>query len=269
MAFLSKEELQVKCQQYGIDMEGKTWPQLQKEAITAMKAAGEEFTSPHQAKPKTEQQLDKANEEKLQKKIKELEEQLASMQNRQDREQGLPETPVEQRAEDNLIARYKGKRVLVSPELAPTQYQRYTYEEVLGEDIKVETKMTVRTPGQVDFVPTVVGRKSSKPVTAVTTMPKQNASLSLEIGKDLFMVAEFMGKKGYLFKHPNPQVETIKGMLMREGFWNTYQDEFKQPGVIFYLTGLACCDINWTHGLLERIAREARKQKLIDDAAAR
>jgi len=163
------------------------------------------------------------------------------------------------------IEDYRGKTVLVAPEIAPTVNQVVKYDEDLGEEPMVEDSnvmddWNMGKPLQKDlttgthYIAGTTGRRNI----AQSTIPKENAQITFRPTVDLVPVVRFGNSQGYLFTHH--RLPNIKALLIACGHYEEYRKLFSEPPYVFYLTGLLCCDINAVHQIFDKIEREEKRK---------
>jgi hypothetical protein len=228
MAWMNKETVLAEAERLGIDLTDLTWPQMQKAVIDAKKAEGGDLIE-----------------------IIEVEQEGSRV-----------------KKETDSLSRYRGKTVLISPEIKPTTVQLIKYDEELGNDIEIDDSYKV-TSEQLNAVSQdlvtgtyrIKGTKDRK-VIAQSTIPKQNSQITFRPDIDLVPVSTFNGRSGYLFTHQ--RLPNIKALLLESGYYNEYKNQFVEEPNVWYSAGkILCCDINLTHHIFREIERKAVEREAI------
>lgn len=254
MAFLNKAQVDEYAARHGIDLSGMTWQQKQKAISAHMKENGTKASDAVVAS--------RENDE-----VSELKRRLADAESRA---AAVPQVPVVFERGLNVpeptIEDYENVVLIASPEQRPTQYQRNKYYENVGTQ-KNTREISFDIGRNSPFGDSEGGTKSAtyiveetgRKVEAESTMPKYSALLTFRPTKDLVAVAEYGGHKGYLWTHH--RLPNVRGLLDQMGAYDEFKDEWnRQPGRLFYLGGLLCCDISFTDSMMKRIQRELRKR---------
>lgn len=222
MVFLSKEESLKLAAELGIDTEGLSWPELQK----AISEGQKKSSGP------------KAGEEVVVTKPAKTK-------------------TVEPKPS---ISDYKGKTILISPEIRATRYQRFKYDEELDDDLEIEEAMydgTTLDQRNTDNASGtyIVRGKTGKKVVAQSTLPKINAAITFRPDHDMFRVLTYEGKSGYQYTH-------VKQVLRQSGYWEDYKRYFQDEPNIWYAAGKQlCCDIGVVHHVMKEIEKRERQKR--------
>ena len=256
MAFLNKKQVEEYAEENGLDISGMTWPQKQKAISDHMKETGNPM--PAQSSPKKE-----AVDEEIARLKRELEE-------TREKVRAVPQVPVVfERGKAQVaptIEDYENVVLIASPEQRPTQFQKRKWYENVGTEKTTEEvhfdvggRSPFGTDGSGTRNATYKVTETGRPVTAESTMPKYSCLPTYRPTKDLCAVAEYGGHKGYLWTHH--RLPNIRAMLEQAGAYEEYKHFWQdQPGRVFYLGGLLCCDISFTDNMMKRIQRELRKR---------
>lgn len=231
MAFLSKEELEKESKRLGIDLTGLTYQQQQGVMIAALKADGT-------SKPPVNK--------------------------------GVRGKAKIIRKDEPNIDMYKGKTIIVSPELAMTRIQPFGFEEELGEEVAIDEyvydKMLQRLSSggfnTTDDKPQITHGVVSlggigKKTVATTGLPKWNAELTFDIDHDWVFKAKFQHSEGYLWTHSN--LPNVKGLLEQCGELYNWIEEFDRRK--FYVgTSLLCVPIDYTNFVFSKIMKDKHQK---------
>jgi len=263
MPFLSKAQIQAEAERLGVDLDGLTWPQQQKAVIAAQMAEGGQARHEPRDPDAVLAELDWQPPTPRQQIEDRLEEHVPVPQEPVRVERGLnvPEQGIEQ---------YKGKTVLLSPEMAQTKIQLLGYEEDLGEEVSVEEKsfktqfeMGGSIPAEKDLYTGTyrVTGKTGRHTVAHSGLPKENAGIVFRPDMDMFPVVTFRGQYGYLWTHQ--RFPNVKDALMQSGYYEQFKGRFLDvAGAMFMLTGLTCVRVGLTHAVMAEIEElEAKKRK--------
>ena len=260
MAFLNKEQIDRYASAAHIDLDGMTWQQKQKMVSDHMKNNGikDPMTVIGGGEPKITDDRDAE--------IAKLKAELERVRS----EQPVPQVPVVFDKGKNVpepsIEDYENVVLIASPEQRPTQYQKNKWYENVGTqkdteeisfDVGKQSPFHDRESGtrNATYHVTETGRK----VEAESTMPKYSALITYRPTRDLCAVAEYGGHRGYLWTHQ--RLPNIRALLEQMDAYEEFKEEWqKQPGRMFYLAGLLCCDISFTDSMMQRIQRELRKR---------
>ena len=171
---------------------------------------------------------------------------------------------------DDKMRPYRGKTVLIAPEMPPDAKRYIHYDEELGDDLDVEeVSMLGFEGGKIDWRGTndmVTGTfrvkgKTGRKVHATSALPRQNAQITLRPGIDYFPVVKFQGKRGYIFKHP--KLYSFRNMLEELEMYDEYRNTLQRNGVLFYLTGLLCIDIGVAHNIMRDIEKKFKREDIM------
>ncbi len=247
MAYRSKEDCQAEAERLGIDWHDMSWPELQKEVSKALKLE-EMGMAPRQAEP-------------------------AKEENRKERKH-------------ELIEDYAGKTIYLAPELLPERYRLLKYDEDLGPDYEVverhfdigDNDQVYDSSGKMEDSRTQIDqfhdyttgtyrlkKRSDRRVTALSSVPKENAGMFFRPGIDYATVVTWKGRAGYLWNHwryPN-----VKALLMESGYYQEYKDRFVNEPNVWYAAGkMLVCDPHLVHQVLKEIEDKEAKKRDIDRA---
>lgn len=270
MAFLNKEQVDIYARMAHINLDGMTWQQKQKAINDHMKSNG--IKDPLRFIEKADAPKDPSIEgvgeatDEMRSKIEELEKQLEEAR----KSQPVPQVPVlfdkGKNVPEPSIEDYENVVLIASPEQRPTQYQKNKWYENVGTqkdteeisfDVGKQSPFHGRESGTRNATYRIIdtGRK----VEAESTMPKYSALITYRPTRDMCAVAEYGGHRGYLWTHQ--RLPNIRALLEQMGAYEEFKEEWqKQPGRMFYLAGLLCCDISFTDSMMQRIQRELRKR---------
>lgn len=281
MAFMNKRQIERFAKATGIDMSDMTWQQKQKAVSDYMKENNiknplfliqddgnekvADWNGPEVHEEETKVAAMKATKEK-DAEIARLKAELEKAK----AEQPVPQVPVVFDKGKNIpqptIEDYENVVLIASPEQRPTQYQKNKWYENVGTqkdteeisfDVGKQSPFHDRESGtrNATYRITDTGRK----VEAESTMPKYSALITYRPTRDMCAVAEYGGHRGYLWTHQ--RLPNIRALLEQMGAYEEFKEEWqKQPGRMFYLAGLLCCDISFTDSMMQRIQRELRKR---------
>lgn len=234
--FMDKETLEAEAERLGVTLDGLSWPQKQKAVLNAKVDAGEEI------------QYGATIEKKKAKII------------------AYRDISAES---DRKLKQIYGKRLLISPEIQPRQYQLFKYDEELGDELLVEDKsFDLRQYANIgkDMVTgtvKIVGKNKTKTI-AQSTLPKQNAGIIFRPGIDLVPVVIANNRQGYLFNHH--RFPHIKDLLIKSGYWHEYKNQFQDEPNVWYAAGKQLvCDINFTHAVFAEIERKEKEKRALRD----
>lgn len=265
MAFLNKEQVERYASVAHLDLTGMTWQQKQKTINDHMKREG--IKDPMAVIGGGDVDGDKqAIADDRDAEIARLKAELEKAR----AEQPVPQVPVVFEKGKNVpqpsIEDYENVVLIASPEQRPTQYQKNKWYETVGTqkdteeisfDVGKQSPFHGRESGtkNATYRITDTGRK----VEAESTMPKYSALITYRPMRDLCAIAEYGGHRGYLWTHQ--RLPNIRDLLEQMGAYEEFKEEWqKQPGRMFYLAGLLCCDISFTNSMMDRIQRELRKR---------
>lgn len=274
--FMSREQLEAEAERLGVDLEGLKWPQmvsavskaLREEKELEVEGAIEAIKLPEMPDlGDTDGDVGKSEEEWE----AELADMRAQLKAAEERARAVPQVPVVfhvgKAQPEPTIEDYDNVVLVASPEQRPTQYQRAKWYEELGEDVQTED-VTFEVGARSPFSETESGakiasyrtRKTGRPVTAESTMPKYSCLLTYRPTKDLCAVAEYGGHKGYLWTHQ--RLPNVRGMLQQMGVYEEFKSLWQDSSGrnMFYLGGLLCVDIPFTNEAFKKIQRTLRKR---------
>ncbi len=234
MAFISKEELASEAQRLGVNLDDyESWSDKQKAVFAA-------------------QQLESMAPKNSTTTNNEVEE------NADAKQAGI----------ERMKKNFKDGKVRISTEMKAVKYQVHKYEEPLGYDVEVEEMEA--TPDMIENAKAdgvasgtyVIKRKSGRRVVAQSTLPIENVSITFDSARDVAPVAEYDGRRGYLWTHPT--LFGIKDLLIESGYYEKYKEKFdgtKYPTNIWYAgTKFLVCSIPLVHYIFTEIEDDARKR---------
>lgn len=281
MAFLNKEQVERFAKVTGIDMSGMTWQQKQKAVSDYLKEHdikkpffligedGSEKVADWDGPEVREEEARVAAVKIAREKDAEIAKLKAELEKAK-AEQPVPQVPVlfdrGKNVPEPSIEDYENVVLIASPEQRPTQYQKNKWYESVGTqknteeisfDVGKQSPFRDRESGTRNATYRIIdtGRK----VEAESTMPKYSALITYRPTRDLCAIAEYGGHRGYLWTHQ--RLPNIRALLEQMGAYEEFKEEWqKQPGRMFYLAGLLCCDISFTDSMMQRIQRELRKR---------
>lgn len=281
MAFLNKKQVERYAAAAHLDLTGMTWQQKQKAISDHMKRNGIKDPLFLVQDDGTEKIADWNGPE-----VREEETRIATMKTAREKdaeitrlkaelekakaEQPVPQVPVLFDKGKNIpqptIEDYENVVLIASPEQRPTQYQKNKWYENVGTQKDTE-EISFDVGKQSPFHDREAGTKNAtyrvtdtgRKVEAESTMPKYSALITYRPTRDMCAVAEYGGHRGYLWTHQ--RLPNIRALLEQMGAYEEFKEEWqKQPGRMFYLAGLLCCDISFTDSMMQRIQRELRKR---------
>ena len=273
---MSREQLEAEAKRLSVDLGGLKWPQMVSAVSKALREEKElEVEDAIEAiKMPDMPDLGDADGDPARSE-EEWEAELADMRARlkeaEERARAVPQVPVVfhvgKATPEPTIEDYDNVVLVASPEQRPTQYQRSKWYEELGEDIQTEDvtfEVGARSPfGETESGAKIASyrtRKTGRPVTAESTMPKYSCLLTYRPTKDLCAVAEFGGHRGYLWTHQ--RLPNVRGMLQQMGVYEEFKSLWQDSSGrnMFYLGGLLCVDIPFTNEAFKKIQRALRKR---------
>lgn len=244
MPFISKDEAMAYAAKHDLDISGLTWPQVQK-VISEHKKKIEKET-----KPASKVFVDPTRFNTV---------------HSSDPVQINKQAKVKQKQIEPSLDQFKGKTILISPEIRPQKNQRFKYEEVIGDELEVEEAnyngMTLEARNTNEAHGTyVVKGKTGRKVTALSTIPKENAGITFRPDIDMFPVVTFEGKSGYLLTHS--RLPNVKATLKESGYWEDYRERFSEAPNVWYAAGKQLvCDISMVHHVMNEIERRERNKR--------
>ena len=265
MAFLNKEQVERYASVAHLDLTGLTWQQKQKTISDHMKREG--IKDPMAVIGGGDVDGDKQaivddKDAEIAKLKAELEKAKA--------EQPVPQVPVifeKGKAEvEPTIEDYENAVLIASPEQRPTAFQRCKWYETMGtnkETREVSLGVGSDSPFHGNEGGTIEATYEVKDTGHIlqseSTMPKYSCLLTYRPTKDLCAVAEYGGRRGYLWTHQ--RLPNVAAMLRQMGAYEEFKHFWNdQAGRKFYLGGLLCCDISFTEYMFEYIQRELRER---------
>lgn len=228
MPFISKAEAEAYAKEHNLDIEGLSWPEVQS-VISKHKKANVNDRNPGAWVP-------------------------------QNKAANIKKVPVQP-----TLDQFNGKTILISPEIRPQKNQRFKYDEVIGDEIEVEEAnyngMTLDSRNTNEAHGTyVIKGKTGRKVTALSTIPKENAGITFRPDTDLFPVVTFNGKSGYLLTHS--RLPNVKATLKESGYWEEYREKFSEAPNVWYAAGKQLvCDIGLVHYIINEIERKERNKR--------
>lgn len=260
--FMTKAEIAEWADRLGVDLEGLSWPQQQKAVIEAKQKAGYPVQYGKTA-PKPKDEIDAID-------VRDLPVELAPR-----KKEAAPQELVVGKGRRRQIGvdprRTVGKKTLISPEIQPTQYQLIKYDEDLGPETEIEEislkdefeqGRDVLVDKDLSTETYRIKGRGSRHVIAQSTIPKENAKITFEVGKDLVPVVEFMGRKGYLWTHH--RLPNVKALLVASGYYEEYKDRFKDEPNIWHSAGkLLTCDITLVENVFREIERKEKDRRRV------
>lgn len=239
--FMKKDELLAEAERLGVNIEGLTWPQQQKAVIKAKTEAGE---SAQYGSTVKKQEAGPACEN--------------------EREYPVDEREPEMSQEDKVLNQIRGRRILLSPEMAATKTQLFKYDEVLGDELDIEEVRFGDTDTGVMNVPAAkneatgtyrIKGSTGRKVIAQSTLPKLNAGIEYVEGRDFLPVVTWSGRRGYLYTHH--RLPNFKALLMESGYYQEYKSQLVGEPNIWHSAGkLMTVDISLAHHIIQDIQRK-------------
>ena len=261
MAFLNKEQVGRFAEIAGLDIGGLTWQSKQRVISEYMRSNGikDPIAFIEGRDPDATISKDDRDSE-----ISRLKSELERVKS----EQPMPQVPVVFDLGKNVpepsIEDYENVVLIASPEQRPTQYQKGKWYENVGTQKDTE-EVSLGVGRDSPFGEGESGTRNAtyrmkdtgRKIEAESTMPKYSALITYRPTRDLCAIAEYGGHRGYLWTHQ--RLPNIKAMLMQMDAYEEYKDRWHdQPGRMFYLAGLLCCDISFTDSMIKRIQRDLR-----------
>ncbi len=237
MAFMNKEELRNFANLYGIDLEGKTWPEQQKIVQAELREHG--FAV---AKDGTVYDPNDNTEEALEDMEPEAEEE-GEENSETEFEKGMTQELEEHKAVEALRD-VLDQEIELAPYIPFTKTQLLKYDEDLGECSEVEevyydVAERIHSGSSRDLDSSTYRIKGTKrKVVAQSSLPKTNAGVKYRPSKDLVPVAFDNKHEGYIWC--NNSYPNIKGLMLASGYYEEFKDFFdskKNPQNIFYVAG--------------------------------
>ena len=228
MAYRNKQETIEIAERLGVDVSGMTWPEMQRAVSAALKSNDNDNTKKKSSNYKY-------------KKIRFNKE----------------------------MEPYLNKKILIAPEMYPDAKRYVHYHEELGDDLEIEEiSMLGLEGGKIDWRGTndmktgtyKVKGKTGRKVVADSALPRQNAGIGWNLSREWFPVVEFMGQRGYLYRHPSKL--NFRAMLDDLNVYEDYRSVLQRNGVLFYLTGLLCIDIGVAENIMKDIEKRAARGEL-------
>lgn len=262
MAFMNKAQVEEYARMAHLDLGGMTWQQKQKAISEHMRRSGGDVDGDKTPVSDGVPSVGSRDAE-----IEELKRKLAEAEKKAE---AMPQVPVMfKRGKAEVlptIEDYENVTLIASPEQRPTQHQRGKWYEELGtqkntKEVHLGVGRESMFSGDESGVKssTYVVEDTDRKVIAESTMPKYSCLLTYRPTKDLCAVAEYGGHRGYLWTHH--RLPNIKAMLQMMDAYEEFKDRWRdQPGRLFYLGGLLCCDISFTESMMKRIQKELRKR---------
>lgn len=267
MAFFNKEQVERYASVAHLDLTGMTWQQKQKAISDHMKRNG--IKDPTVLIDGDKRAADADDSKTVVDQSAEIARLKAELEKAK-AEQPVPQVPVVFDKGKNVpqptIEDYENVVLIASPEQRPTQYQKNKWYENVGTQKDTE-EISFDVGKQSPFHDREAGTKNAtyrvtdtgRKVEAESTMPKYSALITYRPTRDMCAVAEYGGHRGYLWTHQ--RLPNIRNLLEQMGAYEEFKEEWqKQPGRMFYLAGLLCCDISFTDSMMQRIQRELRKR---------
>lgn len=232
MAFISKEELTSEAKRLGINLDDyESWSDKQKAVFAAQTAEQSQNIEPKKSKTKT--------------------------------------SNAKQKATENLKKNFKDGKVRISNEIMAMKYQVCKYDEEVGPDVEIEEvsanpdMIKIKDGNGVASSTYSIKRKSGKRVIAQSTLPTENVGLTFDSARDLVPVAEYGGRRGYLWTHPI--YAGIKDLLIESGYYEKYKERFdgvRYPSNIWYAgTKFVVCSIPLVHYIFTEIEDDADRRQ--------
>lgn len=237
MAAIKKEELEKLEAEYGLEPDGLTYQHRCSRITAYMEGRGDEWQPP-------------------------VKEKKAKLENSHQRlSQGHP---------------LFGKRIIITPMMAPDAKRNLAFDEVLGPEIVVrDYNAGEAIYGAKEDVEKMVGDyiiesvDHSKPVIAKTTFPKIGTEISITPGVDLVPVVRGNdGQRGYIWSFPtmvvpvlqddeiyNIQVYGLKTLIRQT--CPDIEPKFAGKPIMSYIDGVTlAASIPQTHSLIKKYFRE-------------
>lgn len=225
MAFMNKEELHGFANLYGINLDGKSWPEQQKIVQAELKEHG----------------FAVAKDGSVYDPAKEIDTVEPEIQEEQHESQ-----EVEQNGNDAVEALKDvlDQEIEMAPYIPFTKVQLIKYDEDLGdkndvEEVYFDINDRIRSTGERDINTSTYRVKGSKrKVVAQSSLPKTNAGVKYRPSKDLVPVVYDNKHSGYVWS--SPAYPNIKGLMIASGYYEEFKDYFdskKNPQNIFYVAG--------------------------------
>lgn len=272
MAFLSKEEVTTKAAEYGIDLTGLSWPQQQKAIMGYEREHG--LQKGHQGgtgKNYSQQEIELAAEAMVNRVVMEE----PSLEPMDWRDAPIPQEPVTivestLHEIDQDLRRFRNTTILVTPEIKANAQRALLYDEELGDELILEESSLLEeferganlldgySDGHRSETYRIKG-KTGRKVVGQGMAPKRGAQIAFRPAYDLFPVARYDGRYGYLWTHH--RLPNVKATLMQSGYYEKYKKRFTDSNVMSYITNLLVVDINATHAIFKEIEEEEKRKR--------
>lgn len=173
---------------------------------------------------------------------------------------------------------YRGKTVLMSPEMEPTNKRLMKYREMLGPALEVEERQFDINPdtdemydhsagdmgkrqqasANTDYYTgtyRVIGDGSGRRVEAIASLPKENPGQIMRIDVDYCPLYCWQGRYGYRWTH-------VRNLLMQPGsdYYMKYKNRFEHAK--FYACGVLCVDPLVANQVFHEIEEEVREKRI-------
>lgn len=255
--FMNKETLEREAQRLGVNLDGLKWPEKQQAVFAAL------------TKEKYEDNLD----ENLSGADTDGDSSCVSAPffspHVEDTEKGQTLTEsvhVHVPRTYDPMAPMRGKKVVISPEMAATTNQLFGYDEELDEELIVEEVVHEHDSAYKAGKDIVTGtytvkEKTGKKVIAHSALPKIGAGIEFYPDRDWVPIVTYKGRKGYLYTHH--RLPNIKQLLIESGYYEEYKSRFQHEPNVWHAAGkLLCCDINLANSVLREIERRVSEDKI-------
>lgn len=245
MAYRNKEACLAEAKRLGIDVDGMSWPELQKVVSEAIKSNGDKvIENPEMHRRRVEAEMLRPYVGKTIVLSPELSPERYRLV-KYDEDLGY-DIEVEERQfdiDDRTGVYDKSGNSKVDYDNVIDQFHDYTTG-------------TYR-----------IKKRGDRKVIAMSSVPKENAGMIFRPGIDYATLVTWQGRVGYLWKHwryPN-----VKALLIESGYYQEYKHLFKDEPNVWYAAGKQLvCDVHLVHKVLEEI-QEKQKQKNLENEARR
>ncbi len=280
MAFLTKAEVDERAVKYGVDLSGLSWPRQQKAILDYEREHG--LQKGHQGgtgKNYSLEETELAAEAMVNRVVME-EDNLAPMDWRDAPIPQKPVTIVPSTADAELdqdLRRFRNTMILVSPEIVPNAKRALLYDEELGDELILEEHSLKEEfeKGQNILDGYNDGRRSTtyrikgktgRKVVGQSMCPKREAQIAFRPAYDLFPVARYNSRYGYLWTHH--RLPNVKSTLMQSGYYEQFKNRFFKDTVMEYCANLLIVDIQTTHAVFKEIEEIERKKRAGEKSTA-
>ena len=240
MAYRKKEDWLNEAARLGIDVDGLSWPQLQKTVSQALKR----------------EELGISTDTDGDKPVFDIAEQRPKPKKKRKRMMTMAEL------DEQRLRQFTGQEIMIAPEIYPSTKRAIHYKEDIGPEILVDEKhydirgLEFNTGRDVDSGTYVIKGKTGERVVATSAIPKEEPGLKINPGKDYVPRVTYMGREGYLWTHHS--YPNIRELLEQSGYYEEYKHLFKDEPNIWYSAGLLVCEPSVVHNVFREIEEKER-----------